>query len=118
MVEMARIEGEHRRTMESKTLDANVEAMRKQFSEARVGQVFALIIALTFVLVGAFVIVRGYSWPGTTLGSVGLGGIVTSFIVGRGKGNNTTQNKQNRKGGGSQPSQSSTHSGTSINDQT
>lgn len=77
---MARTEGEHRRIMESKVLDANIEAMRRQFAEARWGQVFAFIIALAFVFVGAYVIVRGHPWPGTILGGVGLGGIVTTFI--------------------------------------
>jgi len=99
MFEMARIEGEHRRSMESQSLQANIEAMRRQFSEARLGQVFAFIIALTFMIGGAYVIIRGYAWPGTVLSGVGLGGIVTSFILGRGK-------RDNSNGGGSGDSDS------------
>ncbi len=90
MFELARIEGEHRRSMESQSLQASIEAMRRQFSEARLGQVFAFIIALTFMIGGAYVIIRGYAWPGTVLSGVGLGGIVTSFIVGRGKRDNSS----------------------------
>lgn len=99
MFEMARIEGEHRRTMESQSLQASIEAMRRQFSEARLGQVFAFVIALTFMIGGAYVIVRGYAWPGTVLSGVGLGGIVTSFIVGRGR-------RDDSNGGGSGDSDS------------
>jgi hypothetical protein len=55
--------------------------MRRQFAEARLGQVFALVIALAFVIVGAYVSVHGQPWSGTILAGVGLGGIVTAFIV-------------------------------------
>ena len=92
ILEAARIEGEHRREMESKVVNANVEGMRKQFGEARLGQVFAFVIAIFFVLVGAYVILRGQPWPGTILGGAGLGGIVTAFIVGRGRRNSQQEN--------------------------
>jgi uncharacterized membrane protein len=85
MLDMANTEGEHRRAIESKALEANVEAMRKQFSEARLGQIFALVIALVFLGVGAYVSVHGQPWSGTILGGIGVSGIVTAFIVGRGK---------------------------------
>lgn len=83
VIDAAHAEGLHRQNLESRALDANIEAMRRQYAEARLGQVFALIIALAFVLVGAYVAVHGQPWSGTILGGVGLGGIVTAFIVGR-----------------------------------
>ena len=85
IIDAAYAEGLHRQALESRTLDANIEAMRRQYDEARLGQVFALIIALAFVIVGAYVSVHGQPWSGTILGGVGLGGIVTAFIVGRNK---------------------------------
>jgi uncharacterized membrane protein len=84
-MDAAHAESVHRQTLESTALGAQVEAMRRQYAEARVGQVFALIIALAFVLVGGYVSIHGQPWSGTILGSIGLGGIVTAFIVGRGK---------------------------------
>ena len=87
IIDAAHEEGVHRHELETKALDANVEAMRRQFAEARLGQVFALIIALTFVGVGAYVSIHGQPWSGTILGGIGLGGIVTAFIVGREKPN-------------------------------
>lgn len=44
-------------------------------------------IALAFVIVDAYVSAHGQPWSGTILGGVGLGGIVTAFIVGRNKQN-------------------------------
>ena len=83
IIDAAHAEGLHRQKLESQSLDANIEAMRRQFAEARLGQVFALIIAITFVVVGGYVAIKGQPWSGTILGGVGLGGIVTAFIVGR-----------------------------------
>jgi uncharacterized membrane protein len=85
MMDMAQIEGEHRRKLESEAQGANIEAMRRQFSEAKLGQIFALVIALTFLGVGAYVSVHGQPWSGTILGGIGVSGIVTAFIVGRGR---------------------------------
>ena len=85
IIDAAYEEGVHRHAVENKALDANIEAMRRQFAEARVGQVFALIIAIAFVIVGGYVSIRGQPVSGTILGGVGLGGIVTAFIVGRSK---------------------------------
>jgi uncharacterized membrane protein len=82
-MDAAHAESIHRQTLESTALDANIEAMRRQYAEARLGQVFALIIALAFVIVGGFVSLHGQPWSGTILGGIGLGGIVTAFIIGR-----------------------------------
>jgi uncharacterized membrane protein len=87
MMEMVRVEGEHRRQMESSIFSADCESMRRQFSEARLGQIFAFIIALAFVAVGGFLVDRGHPISGTLLGGGGLGGIVTTFILGRNKSN-------------------------------
>jgi uncharacterized membrane protein len=85
IIDAAHDEGLHRQKLESKALDANIEAMRRQYAEARLGQIFALVIAIAFVAVGGFIAIKGQPWSGTILGGVGLGGIVTAFIVGRNK---------------------------------
>lgn len=86
-MDSAHAESIHRQTLEAKALEANIEAMRRQYAEARLGQIFALVIALAFVIVGGYVSLHDQPWSGTILGSIGLGGIVTAFIVGRGKNN-------------------------------
>jgi uncharacterized membrane protein len=91
ILESMQVEGEHRRDLEKKSIDANIEGMRRQFAEGRLGQVFAFSIAVLFVFVGAYVALHGQPWPGALFGSAGLGGIVTSFIVGR---RNQTENNE------------------------
>jgi len=91
----AHAESVHRQMLESTALTANIEAMRRQYAEARLGQIFALIIALAFVIVGGYVSLHGQPWSGTILGGIGLGGIVTAFIVGRGKHNPTSEPSAN-----------------------
>ena len=83
IVSMAEVEGLHRRQMEEKALNANIESMHKQFQESRVGQIFALVVTLAFLIGGTYTAVNGHGAAGTIIGSVGLGTIVTSFIVGR-----------------------------------
>jgi uncharacterized membrane protein len=70
--------------MEEKELDAQVEGMRMQFHEARRGQVFAFCVSALFLICGAVVVVFGYPWPGALFGTMGISGIVTTFVTGRG----------------------------------
>ena len=85
IIAMAEQEGDHRRDMEERMVDANIGAMQSTFKEGRLGQLFAFGISLAFLLVGAFVAIRGQPWVGGILGSMGLGSVVTSFIRGRQK---------------------------------
>jgi uncharacterized membrane protein len=80
---MAEQEGNHRRSMEEKSLNANIAGMQRSFAEARLGQVFAFGVSLAFLAVGAFVAIHGQPWVGGLLGSIGLGSIVANFIRGR-----------------------------------
>lgn len=91
ILEAMQVEGAHRRTLETKSLEANIEGMRRQFAEGRLGQIFAFSIAVVFVFVGAYVALHGQPWPGAVFGSAGLGGIVTTFIVGRRNRNENTE---------------------------
>jgi len=84
IIRMAETQGDHRREIEHKMADAAVEEMRRGFSEARFGQVCAFFISILFLLVGAYVATHGPEWVGALLGSMGISGIVASFIKGRG----------------------------------
>jgi len=54
--------------MEGRVLDVNAEGMRRQFSEARFGQVLATLISLAFLSCGSYVAIKGQPWAGDSLG--------------------------------------------------
>jgi uncharacterized membrane protein len=90
-------EGLHRQSMESKALDANIEAMRRGYREARWGQILAFLIAVAFLVGGIYLSTHGQPWPGAVLGVGGIGGIVTTFIIGRGA-KPVSENGENQAG--------------------
>jgi uncharacterized membrane protein len=83
IIQMAEDEGRSRRALEAKAVDAQVEGMRRQFWEARLGQIFAFSIAALFLGCGTYIATLGQPWAGALFGGIGLGGIVTTFIAGR-----------------------------------
>lgn len=85
IIRMAETEGEHRRRMEDKMLDAQVESMRRGYREGRLGQIFAFSIAAIFLVGGSYVAIHGQPWAGGVFGSVGIASIVSAFIWGRTK---------------------------------
>lgn len=97
MIGMAEEEGHHRRRIDAKLADANIEAMRRQFSEARWGQILAFLVSVTFLGVGAYLTVSGQPWVGGILGSMGISTIVASFIRGRSQPSNEGQQSKPRK---------------------
>jgi uncharacterized membrane protein len=80
---MAEEQGEHRRELEKAALVIQTEGMRREFYEARRGQVFAFAISALFLGCGTFAALHGQPWVGTVFGAFGIGGIVTTFIKGR-----------------------------------
>lgn len=76
IVAMAESESTHRRGMEEKIVSGS-------FSEARLGQVFALVICIVTITVGAYTALNGKEWAGIAIGVSGVSGIVTTFIMGR-----------------------------------
>jgi hypothetical protein len=83
IIQMAEAQSSHRRLLEQRQQEGELEGMRLQFVEARRGQICALIVALTFLSAGTYCIVSGHLWAGTGIGVPGLSGIVTAFIAGR-----------------------------------
>jgi uncharacterized membrane protein len=55
---MAEMEGDHRRRLEEKALDAQIESMRRGYREAQLGQIFAFTISTVFLVGGSYVAVR------------------------------------------------------------
>ena len=83
IIKMAEDQGEHRRNLEKQMLEMQGEDMRREFAEARVGQVFAFAISALFLGCGTYTAVHGQAVVGTIFGAFGIGGIVTTFIKGR-----------------------------------
>src|SRR5438445_8181446 len=78
-------EGAHRRKMQDRSLDLNTEGMRRQFWEARLGQICATIMTIVSVGAGSYVSTHGQPWAGAIFGTLGIGAIVTRMILGRNK---------------------------------
>lgn len=95
VIEMAEKEGLHRRAQEDKIVDAQVESMRRQFMEARIGQILAFAVAVFFLGCGTYTVVSGYPIAGSFFSAIGLGGIVTTFIIGRDRPKNEVKEDPN-----------------------
>lgn len=84
---MAEDQGKHRRELERQLTDAGIEEMRAKFSEARWGQLFALLLALSFVIGGVIAIVEGHGAAGSVVaavgGGVGIPPIIRAFMRGK-----------------------------------
>ncbi len=73
---MAEKQSEHRIAMENKVISS-------QIIQSNLGQIFALIIGLFTIGVGAWCICSGYEFGGGFLGVGGVVGLVTAFIQGK-----------------------------------
>ena len=93
IISMAEKYGDHRRAMEVRAAELAAEQMRRDYSEARMGQLCGLAVTLAIVGAGAWVALEGHPWPGATLGGGGvvLQTLVTTFVRGRIKGAPTEQ---------------------------
>jgi uncharacterized membrane protein len=69
--------------MEQDDLAAAVGITERELTEARIGQIFALIIGLAVIVAGAYCATHGAQWPGAIIGSSGVVGLVSAFIIGR-----------------------------------
>jgi uncharacterized membrane protein len=83
ILEMAEREAVHRRDLETKALDAQIDGMKRQFHEARIGQLCAWSISICFLGIGSYVAIHGQPWVGGLFGTMGISGIVANFIHGR-----------------------------------
>ena len=97
IIELTEIQGAHRRLLEERALEAQLEGMRRQFQEARLGQVLAVVVAVLFLGSGTYIAVQGHPWPGALLGIVGLSGIFTAFLKGPDRDESPTPQEPARK---------------------
>jgi uncharacterized membrane protein len=72
---MAEEQSKHRQSLEKKALNTDSR-------NSLCGIIFALLLGLATIVMGGYVIINGYSWGGTILGSAGLVGLVSVFIYG------------------------------------
>jgi len=92
---MAEKEQHHRQELEQKDMDAAIKSDSKEFLEARLGQVFALIIGLAVIVAGAYCVSKGHPISGTIFGGSVVVALVSVFIWGRKEknGNNNSNKK-------------------------
>lgn len=83
ILKMAEDEQSHRHDMERQTLDVQKDDLKRDRMEARLGQVFALIIGLAAIIGGAVASIMGAQWTGSIIGGGGVIGLVAVFIKGR-----------------------------------
>jgi len=90
---MAESETAHRQMMEGKAVNAEIDGLKSEATDTRIGQIFGLVIGLTTVLAGAYTAVNGAQITGALIGTSGVVGLVSAFIVGR-KNNQPVNGKQ------------------------
>lgn len=80
---MAEKEQTHRHQTESRTVDAQIEDMRKEHIENRCSQWFAFLVALAMLCIGAFLVHEGHPVYGTIVSGATIAGVVTAFLQGK-----------------------------------
>lgn len=93
IIAMAESETAHRQAMEKKALEAEIQNFSCEAQDTKRGQIFGLIIGLATIFSGTFAVVKGYPWAGTFIGTGGVVGLVSVFIIGRKNGQPTDKTK-------------------------
>lgn len=83
IIAMAEQESEHRRQIERDIVNAQIEDAKKYRQVEFFGQIFGLIIGMFAIGMAAYAGVHGAQWTGTFIGTAGVTGLVTTFILGR-----------------------------------
>jgi uncharacterized membrane protein len=91
IITLAENETKHRHNMEHKMLDAEIAGQQNEAKEVMLGQIFGFIIGLSTIVGGVYAAVKGAQWPGAIIGTTGVTGLVSVFVLGR---KNAKDNKQ------------------------
>jgi uncharacterized membrane protein len=83
ILKMASDQADHRRQMESKALDAEIEDRKEDRNERRRGQRFALTIGLAALVVAALAISLGMQIAACVIGGTGAAALIGAFIGAR-----------------------------------
>jgi uncharacterized membrane protein len=89
VIQLTEEQAAHRRALDFAFLEVEIQEQKRSYSEARMGQIFAFIIAMAAIMGGAYVAVQGYQTAGSIISALGLTGIVSAFITGRPEKNKT-----------------------------
>ncbi len=87
ILEMAEQEAAHRHSMEKRLLEIDLKALKAEMLDARLGQIFGFLIAVITVVSGVYCSINGAQIAGGFIGTAGVAGIVSVFVLGRKKGN-------------------------------
>lgn len=80
---MAEREQSHRHKLEQQQVSAYTRDIKDDRYEGRLGQIFAVTIALTAIACGTYLAINDKQISGSIISASGIGGIVTVFVKGR-----------------------------------
>ena len=83
IVSMAEREQDHRHKMQEKLIDAQIFDVKQERGERRLGQIFGLSIGVVSIVSGSITAVLGAPIAGGVIGSAGVVGLVSVFVLGR-----------------------------------
>lgn len=89
ILKMAEVESDHRRSLESQRLAAQIADRKAERTERRIGQVCAWTIGVITIGGGVWVASRGAELAGGLIGTGGVVALVVAFLKGR--SNNETK---------------------------
>ncbi|MCP4115428.1 MAG: DUF2335 domain-containing protein [Desulfobacteraceae bacterium] len=96
IIALAEKETAHRHEMEKKVLDAEVKVISNEAREIFLGQIFAFLIGTTTVLAGVYAAVHGAQITGSLIGTSGVVGLVSVFILGRKNSDSSIDNQSTK----------------------
>lgn len=76
ILQMTEKRSDHNMRMEDKAISGELQ-------QSKLGQIFAFIIAMSFLIVSGLLIYLGHEVAGSILGTIDLVALVTAFLVGR-----------------------------------
>ncbi len=89
ILSMAEKEQEHRHKMQEKLVDSQVLDQRQERTEIRVGQILGFLIGVVSIVAGSYTAISSSSTATSAAGGViglsGVAGLVSVFVIGRGK---------------------------------
>lgn len=83
IIVMAEQNAEHRRMIENKIVDAELADKVADRAERRLGQIFGLTIGIVSIVAGAITTYLGHPVAGSFIGTSGVVGLVSVFVLGR-----------------------------------
>ncbi len=69
--------------MEDRALEVEIQDLKARAQDSRWGQVFGFLIGVITVAAGAYTATKGFQWSGSFIGTSGVIGLVSVFVIGR-----------------------------------